>query len=274
MAMTCSSVSRSPAVLPQTHLIPTSSPRAGTNVLGHAHFTLSLIPELIEGAKSSSDGKARVVNTSSDSAYLGTPKDGIDWNALRDGPPRKKMGSMTLYAQSKFVRLPSSLRPRFAPDLVCYRQANVVFSNELARRYAAQGIISNSLNPGTSLSFSITAPHMSNHRPTIPGHLKTDLQRHMSAAQRTVLVSSSCYACHCALSLNLPPIMTTQGAFLYPASLGALTQLYVGTSPQTANNSGDFFVPWARLGKLTGPSADPAMGRRLWDWIEEQREGH
>ncbi|KAG8987306.1 hypothetical protein FRB94_001991 [Tulasnella sp. JGI-2019a] len=182
----------------------------GTNVLGHAHFTLSLIPELIEGAKTSSDGKARVVNTSSDSAYLGVPKNGIDWNTLRDGVARKKMGTMTLYCQSKF--------------------ANVVFSNELARRYASQGIISNSLNPG---------------------HLKTDLQRHMSSVQRTVL-----------------------GALLYPAPMGALTQLYVGTSPETANNSGDFFVPWARLGKLTGPSADPEMGRRLWDWIEEQRRNH
>ncbi|KAG8873419.1 hypothetical protein FRB97_006737, partial [Tulasnella sp. 331] len=145
----------------------------GTNVLGPAHFTLSLITELIEGAKSSSDGKARVVNTSSDSAYLGVPKNGIDWNTVRDGPARKKMGTMTLYSQSKF--------------------ANIVFSNELARRYASQGISSNSLNPG---------------------HLKTDLQRHMSAAQRTVL-----------------------GAFLYPAPMGALTQLYVGTSPDTANNS-------------------------------------
>ncbi|KAG8892728.1 hypothetical protein FRB99_002485, partial [Tulasnella sp. 403] len=76
----------------------------GTNVLGHAHFTLLLIPELAEGAKSSSDGKARVVNTASDGAYWG-PKEGIKWDSLRDGSTRNKMGPMKLYFQSKFVSL-------------------------------------------------------------------------------------------------------------------------------------------------------------------------
>jgi len=37
----------------------------GTNVLGHFYFTKLLLPTLIATAKTSSDGKARVVNTSS-----------------------------------------------------------------------------------------------------------------------------------------------------------------------------------------------------------------
>lgn len=75
----------------------------GTNTLGHAHLTMCLIPELLEGAKTSSDGKARVVHTASDGAYW-TSKEGINWNTLKDGPERKKLSSMKLYFQSKFVR--------------------------------------------------------------------------------------------------------------------------------------------------------------------------
>jgi len=111
----------------------------GTNVLGHAHFTLCLIPELIAGAKSSPDGKARVINVSSSAAYFTSD---VVWETLRDSPKRTSMGSKLsgksdLYNQSKF--------------------GNVVFSNELARRFADQGIISNALNPG---------------------NLETELQRH------------------------------------------------------------------------------------------------
>ncbi|KAG8894591.1 hypothetical protein FRC00_008691, partial [Tulasnella sp. 408] len=96
----------------------------GTNTLGHAHFTLCLIPALLEGAKTSADGKARVVNVSSDAAY----GSGINWDTLRDGPERRKLSPLSLYFQSKF--------------------GNYVFSCELARRYGDQGIISNALSPG------------------------------------------------------------------------------------------------------------------------------
>jgi len=178
----------------------------GTNTLGHAHFTLCLIPELAEGAKTSADGKARVVNTSSDAAYHAS-KEGIDYDTVRDGPERKKSGITALYCQSKL--------------------GNVLFSNELARRFADQGITSNALNPG---------------------HLKTDLQRHITKVQELLV-----------------------NWMLYPAPFGALTQLYVGTSPETVNYTGEWFIPWARLAKITTEQRD---GEKLWDWIEEQRKGH
>jgi len=96
----------------------------GTNVLGHFYFTKLLIPALLAGAKSSPDSRARVVNTSSSaSLFVG----GVDFNTLKDTPARKKLGP-ALYAQSKL--------------------GNVLFSNELARRYEDQGITSTSLNPG------------------------------------------------------------------------------------------------------------------------------
>lgn len=73
----------------------------GTNTLGHAHFTLCLIPALLEGAKTSSDGRSRVINLSSDAAY----GSGINWDTLKDGPERRKLSPLGLYFQSKFVKL-------------------------------------------------------------------------------------------------------------------------------------------------------------------------
>jgi len=97
----------------------------GVNVLGHYHFTRLLLPVLFAGAKSSGDGKARIVNTASSSHLL---TNGLWWDTFEDGPARKKKSAMDLYNQSKF--------------------GNVVLSNELARRYGDQGIVSIALNPG------------------------------------------------------------------------------------------------------------------------------
>ncbi|KAF9559167.1 NAD(P)-binding protein [Agrocybe pediades] len=97
----------------------------GTNVLGHFYFTKLLLPSLLAGAKSSSDGKARVVNTSSSASNMVS---GLDFNTFKDSPARKKKLAWILYGQSKL--------------------GNVVFARELARRYGDQGIVSTSLNPG------------------------------------------------------------------------------------------------------------------------------
>lgn len=79
----------------------------GTNVLGHYYFTKLLLPTLIESVKTSPDGKARVINTSS-SGHMFVK--GLDFDTFRnDGTgekKRKSMGTQTLYAQSKFVSVP------------------------------------------------------------------------------------------------------------------------------------------------------------------------
>ena len=75
----------------------------GTNVLGHAHLTLCLIPELAAGAKSSPDGKSRVMNVSSLASYRAS-RSGIIWDTLQDTAARKSTGTSYLYAQSKLVR--------------------------------------------------------------------------------------------------------------------------------------------------------------------------
>lgn len=71
----------------------------GTNVLGHYYFTTLLLPALLEGVKTSGDGTARVVNTSSSGHMFKA----VDFNALKDGPARRRLGKVFLYVQSKYV---------------------------------------------------------------------------------------------------------------------------------------------------------------------------
>jgi retinol dehydrogenase-12 len=113
----------------------------GTNVLGHFYFTKLLLPALISAAKASPDAKARVVNTSSAFHWLGD----VDFATFRDSPKRKKLGTQKLYMQSKV--------------------GNILFSNQLAKRYGDQGIVSTSLHPGS---------------------IATPLTRHMSAFERKI----------------------------------------------------------------------------------------
>ncbi|KAI5115554.1 hypothetical protein M0805_001883 [Coniferiporia weirii] len=80
-----------------------------------------------------------------------------------------------------------------------------------------------------------------------PGNLKTELQRHVSSLQLRIM--------------NL---------MMYPAPLGALTQLWAGTMPETAEYNGKYLIPWARLGEPRKDTQDPETGVKLWEWLEEQ----
>ncbi|KAH9019615.1 NAD-P-binding protein [Lactarius hengduanensis] len=103
----------------------------GTNVLGHFYLTKLLLPVLTAAAKKTPAGTVRVVNVSSIAHQYGAPE-GIRWATLAPGndslEARKKLTSTKLYGQSKL--------------------GNILFSKELARRYAAEGIVSTSLHPG------------------------------------------------------------------------------------------------------------------------------
>ncbi|KAF5323257.1 hypothetical protein D9619_013521 [Psilocybe cf. subviscida] len=176
----------------------------GTNVLGHFYLTKLLLPALLDGSKSSPDGWARVVNTSSAMAGLGKK---INFDTLTDTPERKKQIAWQLYGQSKL--------------------GNVLFSDELARRYGHDGIISISLNPG---------------------NLRTELGRSLSKFEAAVIY----------------PV-------LHPVHLGALTQLWAGTSPEAVSMNGKYLVPWARVGK-TRPGGDDSskLSGELWTWMDNQ----
>ena len=108
------------------------------SVVGHFYFTKLLIPALLAGAKASTDGKARVVNLSSVAAYL---TKSFDLDMAQDLPQRKKASTTYLYGQSKLVCI-------LDVDRVLYpyhMQGNLLFSNELAKRYGDQGIISSAV---------------------------------------------------------------------------------------------------------------------------------
>ncbi|KAF7331018.1 NAD-P-binding protein [Mycena venus] len=107
---------------------------------------------------------------------------------------------------------------------------NVIFSIELARRYGDQGLVSTSLNPG---------------------NLKTELARHWSSPGQK--------------------LMKLLGHLIvYPAYMGALTQLYAGTTVEGAQLNGKYLVPWARIGIANPVSQDEEVGKTLWSWLEEQ----
>jgi retinol dehydrogenase-12 len=57
---------------------------------------------------------------------------------------------------------------------------------------------------------------------------------------------------------------------LYPASYGALTQLYCATSPSAADANGKFFIPWARPGEPNKAALNLEVGERLWSWLENE----
>jgi len=121
----------------------------GVHVVGHFYLTQLLMPALLAGAKTSPDKKARIVNTSSAAALFVT---GVDFNTLKDTQARKRMGKQGLYGQSKL--------------------GNILLSNELARQYGDQGIVSTALNPG---------------------NIRSDIQRHLSAVERFILTTLILY---------------------------------------------------------------------------------
>ena len=63
-----------------------------------------------------------------------------------------------------------------------------------------------------------------------------------------------------------------QAPFKYPVEMGALTQLYVGTAPETANAGGKWYTAWCTELDFKGPKNEAIDGPKIWEWIEEQRK--
>lgn len=105
----------------------------GTNVVGHFLLQKLLLPLLVESAKINEE--ARIIWTSSDGHTWSPSPDGIFWDD--NNGDKGKLTTWETYTQSK--------------------AGNVILASETARRYAADSIITASLNPG---------------------HLKTESQRH------------------------------------------------------------------------------------------------
>jgi len=70
--------------------------------------------------------------------------------------------------------------------------------------------------------------------------------------------------------------------------MGALTLLWAGTSPEGRHLNGQvvfsdfvmtfevftnfqqYLIPWARLGKASPPAEDPALGKKLWEYMDSE----
>ncbi|KAJ6544193.1 hypothetical protein B0H19DRAFT_1267492 [Mycena capillaripes] len=57
---------------------------------------------------------------------------------------------------------------------------------------------------------------------------------------------------------------------VYPAHMGAFTQLYARTTAAGAELNGKYIAPWARLGIRNPLSQSEDVGKKLWAWLEEQ----
>ena len=84
-----------------------------------------------------------------------------------------------------------------------------------------------------------------------PGGIRTNLQRHSGWFFNLII-----------------------GWTLHPARLGAITQLYAGTSPNlTKRDSGKYFIPWAREASPNKGVQDIELADKLWDYLEKDTSG-
>lgn len=113
--------------------------------------------------------------------------------------------------------------------------ANVLFSNELAIRFKSGGATSNSLHPGA---------------------IKTELARHVKAQ------FSSGYAA------LLNPLLSLLELGFMDADAGALTQLYVATSPALNGVTGKYFHPVAKEKRPHPRTFNTTLQTRLWEVSE------
>ncbi|KAG6850276.1 hypothetical protein H0H93_015533 [Arthromyces matolae] len=178
-----------------------------TNVIGHFMFTQLLLPALLSTAQADKTIKPRIITLSSSAHYFAGVNP-LDFNTFKCSAARRKRTTQQMYIQSKF--------------------ANLVYSNELARRYGNQGLVCIAVNPG---------------------NIKTSLDRHID---------------------TIFDRLSIKALQIYPVELGAISQLWAGTSPEAAKLNGKFVIPWANIGTPRKETLDVSLGGDLWDWLDEQ----
>jgi len=110
--------------------------------------------------------------------------------------------------------------------------ANILFTRELSRRTAGRKIFPNTLHPGG---------------------VNTDVNRHLFGRLPGWLNSI---------------VTPLSGLWLYSAAQGALTQLYLATSPEVeeTDTRGQFYVPIAKKSSPLAAALDDVLALKLWDF--------
>lgn len=163
----------------------------GTNVVAHFYFTELLMPALLAGVASSPDRHARIVTTTSSSAYLGK----LRYDTFKDGPARLKSSRDALYTQSKLVRVSLPLwwahKPYSQPSTLgkYYRRARDCKALCGEGHCLLLGQPRYTV-PSSWISFACCSAH---RRPCqlSPGNIQTELQRHVPGLVRKLLVRRS-----------------------------------------------------------------------------------
>jgi len=112
---------------------------------------------------------------------------------------------------------------------------NVLLTNEITRRYGSKGICSISLHPG---------------------NIHTNLAAGTSMAQS-----------------RFGRWITSCGSkFLITPAMGAITQLYAGTSPEVVekNLNGAYLVPYAKVQPASAYGRNVELGIKLWEFLDEE----
>ncbi|XP_074588738.1 short-chain dehydrogenase TIC 32 B, chloroplastic-like [Curcuma longa] len=175
-----------------------------TNHLGHFLLTNLLLEKMkTTAAKTGIEG--RIVNVSS-IAHIGPYSEGIKFDKLND---KKSYNDKLAYGQSKL--------------------ANILHSNELARRLKAEGanVTANSVHPGL---------------------VRTNLGKH-SPVFMTVLRTVTCV-----LWKNIPQ--------------GAATSCYVAVHPNLKGVSGKYFAD-SNEEKPSDMARNAELAKKLWDFSEQ-----
>ncbi|XP_074566468.1 short-chain dehydrogenase TIC 32 B, chloroplastic-like [Curcuma longa] len=175
-----------------------------TNHLGHFLLT-NLLLEKLKTTAEKTGIEGRIVNLSS-VAHVGPYSEGIKFDKLND---KKAYNDMMAYGQSKL--------------------ANILHSNELARRLKEEGV-------------NVTANSVH------PGLIRTNLGRH-AACFITVLRAFTFF-----LWKDIPQ--------------GAATTCYVALNPNLKGVSGKYFAD-SNLEKPSAKARDEALAKKLWDFSEE-----
>jgi len=202
----------------------------------------------------------RVVNVSSLGHYLGAPE-GIRWTTIVPGAEsleaRRKLGSTRLYGQSK--------------------TGNILFSNEFARRYGSEGIVSISLHPGANLSrhagsflhrigqlfrfaayYVISCGDLTFVKEETKGLTATDFKTQARDRAEDAVTNIE--------TGELPDM----NGIDIGGSHGAITSLYAGAAPDAGDFNGKYLTAWARLTLPHPKTLNVDTQKKLWDWCEDQ----
>lgn len=178
----------------------------GSNYL--AHFLLvKLLNNMIKKSKT------RIVTVSS-TAHEGSYPEGIRFDSFKgaDG-----YNSIYAYGQSKL--------------------ANILFSNELSRRFNSSGVTANAVHPGMVM---------------------TNLSRHLVAIIRKSAFSPILY----------PAFVVFMSACM-DADTGALTQLYLATSPEAETITGKYYHAIATETLPSHHALNETLAAELWSVSEK-----